>query len=484
MTTYPSRRALLRAGGTALFAAAPAAAGVKLRPFGRHLAFGADPATQVTVSWQVPGAVTGPYLRVGTSPATLGPPVAAELRPLTSKLSWQHPEEHDFPPHAPATQTQYFVHAKLTGLTPGTRYSYVLGHAGYDPLAAGRLGEVASFRTAGTAGPFTFTAFGEQGVGYNAIAAAGRVADLAPAFHLALGGLSYAMHEPENQPASEDFDYDARKWDTYFAQNDPVACSVPWMVTPGHRDYEKFYDSTGNGGLRARFSMPDNAWDGSTGIYAWRHHNVGLLSLDAGEVCYRFPAKLGYTAGKQLKWLDAQLGRFRADPAVDFVVVCCNHSVYSTGDRYGAELGAQESWAPLFDKHGVDLVLAGHNRVYERTDPIKAGKGTRKVPPGGTVVAKTDGTTYLTAGGGGQALDGFSKNVPESYLGHESSATSATMKTYNKGATKPTETKVTWSRVRYRGYGLVAVDVTPDAMTVRAVAENGDKIDEVTLRRG
>ncbi|WP_410635483.1 purple acid phosphatase family protein [Amycolatopsis sp. cmx-4-83] len=472
MTTNLSRRALFRA-------AAPAA-GATLRPFGRHLAFGADPATQVTVSWQVPGKVTGPYVRFGTSPTTLGAPIAAEVRPLESKLSWQQPEEHDFPPHAPATSTQYYLHAKLTGLAPGTTYHYVLGHAGYDPVAADRLGEVASFRTAGTSGAFTFTAAGEQGVGYNAIASNSRVADLAPAFHLALGGLSYAMHEPEDKPASEDFEYDARKWDSFFAQNDPVASGIPWLVTPGHREYEKFHDSTGNGGMRARFAMPDNAWSGSTGIYSWRYHNVGFLSLDAGDVCYRFPAKLGYTAGKQLKWLDAQLGKFRADPAVEFVVVYCNHSVYSTGDRYGAERGAQEKWAPLFDKHGVDLVLTAHNRLYERTDPIKAGKGTKKT---GVVNPKTDGTTYVTAGGGGQALDAFYRKAPESYLGHENDS-AATMKSYKKGSTTPTVALVTWSRVRYRGYGLVAVDVTPGQLTVRALGEAGDKIDEVVLRRG
>jgi hypothetical protein len=38
--------------------------------------------------------------------------------------------------------------------------------------------------------------------------------------------------------------------------------------------------------------------------------------------------------------------------------------------------------------------------------------------------------------------------------------------------------------VRYRGYGLVAVDVTPEQMVGRALAENGDQIDEATLRRG
>ena len=39
--------------------------GSAVAPFGRHLAFGADPKTQMRVSWQVPLAVQRPYLRVG-----------------------------------------------------------------------------------------------------------------------------------------------------------------------------------------------------------------------------------------------------------------------------------------------------------------------------------------------------------------------------------------------------------------------------------
>ena len=116
----------------------------------------------------------------------------------------------------------------------------------------------------------------------------------------------------------------------------------------------------------------------------------------------------------------------------------------------------QQKWAPLFDKHRVDLVLNAHNRLYERTEPIRAGKGAKPVKPRGT-----EGTTYVTAGGGGEALDPFYKNSPESYLGHENTGGTPTMKCFKKNSTSHTDTAVTWSRVRYRGYGVVAVDVAP-----------------------
>ena len=63
------------------------------------------------------------------------------------------------------------------------------------------------------------------------------------------------------------------------------------------------------------------------------------------------------------------------------------------------------------------------------------------------------------------------------------------MRCYKKNSASHTDTKVTWSRVRYRGYGLVAVDVTPKTassparLTVRALDEDGVLIDEITLQR-
>lgn len=227
----------------------------------------------------------------------------------------------------------------------------------------------------------------------------------------------------------------------------------------------------GYGGIKQRVTMPDNAWSGSIGIYAWRYQNVGLISLDGNDICNRNTANLDHTKGKQLTWLDGQLDKFRKDKSIDFIVVYLHHAPYSTADGGGAESVAQQKWAPVFDKHKVDLVLNAHNRVYERTDPIKAGKASK------------DGTTYITAGAGGQALDKFYKNAPESYLGNENTSGTPTMRCFKKNSSSSTDTKVTWSRTRYRGYSIVAVDVTKTTMKVRALNEDGVLIDELTLQR-
>lgn len=80
--------------------------GKHVAPFGRHLAFGADPKTQFRISWQVPPAVRKPFVRVGLKPWDLGKKIEAEVRPLhTAALTSALP-----------AVDQYYLHAALDGL--------------------------------------------------------------------------------------------------------------------------------------------------------------------------------------------------------------------------------------------------------------------------------------------------------------------------------------------------------------------------------
>jgi 3',5'-cyclic AMP phosphodiesterase CpdA len=462
-------------------------AGAALRPFGRHISFGADPSRQVVVSWQVPARVAGPFVRIGIRPDEFGSRVAAEVRPLVSQLSWQHPVE-DEPLVKPTTVTQYYLHAELDHLLPDTTYYYVVGHQGYDPAAARtRLGEIASFHTApsaGRGGGFSFTAFGDQGIGYNAAATGNLIAGLNPAFHVHMGDLSYANSDGSGVTSDS---YDARLWDSFFVQNEPIASQIPWMMAIGNHEMEAWYSSDGYGGVRARFTMPDNAWEHSTGIYSWRYQNVGLISLDGNDICYNTPANLDYTKGRQLKWLERRLAAFRADPGIDFVVVYFHQCAYSTCADNGAELGAQQQWTPLFDRYQVDLVLSGHNHIYERTDPIRAGKPTRRVDSGGSVDPVRDGTTYVVAGGGGGGV--YSFPASDSYLGHETPNDKPVPMVICDPNGNNETVEVTWSRVRYTGYCLLSVNVTPAVhgrpatLSVRSLTEDGTVVDDFTVQR-
>ncbi|MEV0117510.1 metallophosphoesterase family protein [Streptomyces sp. NPDC050844] len=449
--------------------------GKLVAPFGRHLAFGADPKTQMRVSWQVPFAVKSPYLRVGLKPWELSQKVAAEVRDLhTPSLSKK----------LPAVE-QYYLHAALDGLKPGTTYYYGVGHDGFDPASPERMATIGSFRTApAKAEKFVFTAFGDQGVSYDALANDQLILGQNPSFHLHAGDICYADSTGHGKESDT---YDARVWDTFLAQTESVAKSVPWMVTTGNHDMEAWYSPNGYGGQSARWSLPENGFDASSapGVYSFTYGNVGVVALDANDVSYEIPANKGYTDGKQTAWLDKRLAALRADDSIDFIVVFFHHCMYSTA-THASDGGVRDAWLELFTKHQVDLVINGHNHVYERTDAIKGGEVGKPVPVGASTDPTRDGIVYVTAGGAGKDLYSFGLGVKDSYEGNVDDRDSILSFHWTK-LRLPDPDTVEWSRVRYTGFSFLAVEVTAGAspkLTVSALAESGERVDHFEVVRG
>ncbi len=475
------RRAAVRPGTAAAPGRRPEA-GTAIPASGRHLAFGADPARQMSVAWQVPALVSDPFLRVGESPGDLSQRVAAEIRAVTTRRRDTRPV-HPAPPSAGPVIEQYYVHAAVSGLRPGRRYYYAIGHRGLDPGPAGPGGV---FRTA-PAGrePFTFTAFGDQGVSYDAAAAAALVRAQDPAFHLHAGDISYA--ESGGRGLITD-GYDPRIWDSFFALIEQAAGQIPWQIAVGNHEMEAWHSADGYGGQRARFAFTGGSAAGPPPVYySFVYGNVGVVSLDANDVSAEITANHGYTGGAQTSWLAASLAALRSRPDVDFIVVFFHHCAYCTCSAHGSDGGVREAWVPLFDRHHVDLVINGHNHVYERTDPLAGGRCGAAAPPGATVRPAADGTTYITAGGGGMNLYGFP--AADSYPGRGPGA--VTVRGYvHAGGGETAGEPAGWSRVRYTGYCLLVADSRPGplagggaTLVVRALAEDGTEIDRVTLVR-
>ncbi|MHA7962238.1 purple acid phosphatase family protein [Streptomyces sp. L500] len=447
--------------------------GSLVAPFGRHLAFGADPRTQMRISWQVPFAVKRPFVRVGLKPWDLSRRIPAEVRtlhtpPLSKKL--------------PAVD-QVYLHAALDGLAPGQTYYYGVGHDGFDPADTRHFATVGTFATAPERSErFVFTAFGDQGVSYHALANDQLILGQNPVFHLHAGDICYADDSGSGKPTDV---YDARTWDQFLAQTETVASRVPWMVTTGNHDMEAWYSPNGYGGQSARWTLPDNGFDArnSPGVYSFVYGNVGVVALDANDVSYEITANTGYSDGRQTRWLDRRLRELRERRDVDFIVVFFHHCAFSTTNGHASDGGVRDLWVPLFEKHQVDLVINGHNHVYERTDAIKRGKVAKRVPIGESVDSSRDGIVYVTAGGAGKSLYDFP--VPDSYEGHVKDVDSVASYHWAKGRVKAKET-VEWSRVRYTGYSFLAVEAEPGRhprLTVTALAESGARVDRFEVTR-
>ena len=71
---------------------------------------------------------------------------------------------------------------------------------------------------------------------------------------------------------------------------------------------------------------------------------------------------------EQVKWIDAALATAREE----WKIAVFHHPIYSNGDRHGPNVALRVVLEPLLVRHDVDLVLAGHEHIYER---IKEQKG-------------------------------------------------------------------------------------------------------------
>lgn len=416
-------------------------------PAARHLAFGADPRREMVVSWSTTGPVQNAVLDVGLD-GSYGQVIAAESRAVAETATVYH-------------------HARVPGLAPGTLYHYRARHDG------GAAGD-ATFSTApdGDA-PFTFTAFGDQGVSDGAKAVTARIAAIGPALHIHAGDLCYANNRGFGKPAELNVPNNA-VWDQWLAMMTSVATTSPWMPAVGNHEMEGGYGEQGYDGYLGRFTLPAGGPPGAPVVYAFRYANVAFISLDANDASYEITANTGYTAGAQDQWLRATLAGLRADRSVDFIVVQFHHCAYCTNAVHASDGGVRDRWGSLFDEFGVDLVVNGHNHSYERTHPLRGGQVTREVPAGGVVRPADHGTTYITAGGGGQVAYQASP-YPLSYVTIE-------------GGLRIPET-APWSAARYLDLSLLAVDVTPPAaggrttMALRAMKPDGTVVDTVTLER-
>lgn len=76
-------------------------------------------------------------------------------------------------------------------------------------------------------------------------------------------------------------------------------------------------------------------------------------------------------------------------------LVVFHYPAYQSGSVNHAFLPDDAAtWGAFFDETGVDLCLAGHNHLYERTFPLR----------GGQIVGPGEGTVYIVSGAGGAGL--------------------------------------------------------------------------------
>ncbi|MGN1349623.1 MAG: metallophosphoesterase [Anaerovoracaceae bacterium] len=246
--------------------------------------------------------------------------------------------------------------AVLTGLSPDTEYYYcVEGAAGSSSVhsfrTAGEASDTAAFLFLGDI-QFENSMADEYGAWGDMVS---RVVKQNPdvAFGLQAGDIvQNGIRKAE--------------WEAFFDAASPVFSGLPLMTANGN------HESNVPGGKPELYldlmSLPQNGPEGfKEEFYSFDYGSCHVTVLNSwvfsGE---QILADADYERIEQ--WISEDLGA-----AGDrWKIVMLHHPAYAVASDLVSE-SVLENWVPILEKQGADLVLCGHQHVYARSLPLKAG---------------------------------------------------------------------------------------------------------------
>jgi acid phosphatase type 7 len=369
-------------------------------------------------------AVTrGPYLQIGTPNSTI--------------VRWRTDTASNSRVSIGTTQgnlTSNFDNATLTteheivvsGLSPATKYFYSVGSTTQTMAGNDSNHFFVTSPAAGTSNPTRIWVLGDSGTA-NASAQAVRNAYLnfTGAVHtnlwLMLGDNAY-----ENGTDSE---YQAAVFDMYPTI---LRQSVLWPSI-GNHDTAQSSNPPASLPYFAMFTLPANAEaggmaSGTEKYYSFDYANIHFICLDS-------MTSDRSSTGPMANWVRADL----ASTTRQWTIAFWHHPPYSKGshnsDTEQNLVQMRETFLPILEDGGVDLVLAGHSHSYERsflidghygtsstfTNTMKKDGGSGRPNETGAYSKATlgagahEGAVYAVAGSSGQ-ISGGTLNHPAMFI--------------------------------------------------------------------
>ncbi len=302
------------------------------------------------------------------------------------QVSWQTAAPRTsraFPPSVTGlSYTFYQYQVELTGLTPGTDYTYRVMVDGQDQMQDPKY----RFHTAAP-GAFSFLVLGDSGTGYpGQVAVALRLVTEQPDLVLHVGDVGQYVGVFEEYA------------DYYFEYYWSLMRQVPFFSAPGNHDY-----LTANAVPYLSYQAPpaDTVPVPDVGrYYSFTRGDVHFVALDSNLLTDAVATR------RMLAWLENDLSTTQAVWRVAFF----HHLPYPIEHHVGDPncVAAQSLLVPIFDRYNVQLVFNGHEHTYQRTKPMR----------GNTPVSSGMGTVYMVSGGGGGTLHPV---VPMNFLAHAES---------------------------------------------------------------
>ncbi len=325
------------------------------------LTWNGDPATTQAVTWRTDTSVTKAVGEIALSeggPKFASSGKAKRLEARTESLKT-------------ANYTANYHSVTFENLQPKTKYLYRVGDGS-------RWSEWFQFETAGTtAESFGFIYFGDAQNDLKSMwsrVARGAFTNMPRAkFILHAGDLINNRN-------------DDAQWGEWHAAAGWINGMVPSVPTPGNHEYKPLDPH-----WRPQFTLPENGLPGlEETCYFLDYQSLRIVSLNSNE-----------KREEQKAWLDRVLS---ARPAhIRWTVLTFHHPLYSPTNSKGRDnVSLRDLWRPVIDRHGVDLVLQGHDHTYGRSGLMREDNtlsgGQAQSEHGTVYVVSVSGPKMYTTG--------------------------------------------------------------------------------------
>jgi predicted phosphodiesterase len=184
-------------------------------------------------------------------------------------------------------------------------------------------------------------------------------------------------------------------------------------------------------------------------FYSFNYQNIHFTVLSTELLRNDGEAK------EQYEFVNNDLASVASDPNIDWIVVYYHKEAYispyadSPNKEWSraASIAFRDTYHPLFEKYGVDLVLQAHNHNYERSYPIKYNNANSSLPivtdANANNYSNPEGQIFVTVGTAGQRSYFFLAKEP-------------------------------YMVTQYTGFGFLNIDVIDNGQTFNATYYSND----------
>lgn len=310
------------------------------------------------------------------------------------------------------TDARPFHSIEVSGLRPKTRYIVTARSGG-----ATRVQSIVTAPPEGSADPFRFLIYGDNRSDEAAHTAVVRAMVGVPS--------DFLLH-------TGDFVADggnAAQWQSFFDIEAPLLRERPVFACVGNHE---LVDQSATAFLRY-FGTQSAAMAVSDGGVPTSPPELHATFRWANARFFLANAFTDFQSGPERAWLEKALDAADGEAGLTWRIFVSHHGLYSSGPHGNNARMHQAGLADLLKRHRVDLVVSGHDHIYER----------------GTV----DGLAYLVSGGGG-------------------------------APTYPIESRVSGSKKAEPARHFVEVSVSRAALQLAATRADGSTIERCGLVKG